>query len=287
VTDDEQTLANLAQGGIPVRAQRRIHEATHGARPLFTSTLTPSESVVARQTGLTPISQVMGSSIYHVGFGLTGYGAGGESAILQRAFEHARSLALSRMQQEAALLGAHLVLDVKFHHRGFAWSGDLIEWCAVGTACRVQGMPPTQQPILTLLEPDELWKIHHAGYWPVGIAIGSSFWFEPHADCYGEGSFFSQELPAHTRAAQGARHNATERFRASAHHLGAHGVVGVRVQRTARDQEYESGGKHTAFRLNLVVMGTAVVRRGDAQVPTRPSLVVDLRDIPRSRFTHG
>ncbi len=263
-------------------AQRR------GARHVFTSTLTPSETVVARQTGLTAISQVMGSSIYHVGFGLMGYGTGGEVATLQHAYEHARSLALSRMQQEAAMVGAHIVLDVKFHHRGFEWSSDLIEWCAVGTAFRVEGMPPQPQPILTLLEPDELWKIHHAGYWPVGIAIGSSFWFEPHADCFGEGAYWSQELPTHTRAAQGARHNATERFRAFAHHLGAHGVVGVRVQRTARDREYESNGQHTAFHLNLVVMGTAVVRRQNAtSAPERPSLVVDLRDLPRSRFNHG
>lgn len=284
--DDAQSLEILKRGGIPLRAQRRIHELTHGPRPIFTSTLTPSETVVARQTGLTAISQVMGTSIYHVGMGLVA--VGGEAVTIQNAYEHARSLALSRMQQEAALLGAHLVLDVKFHHRGFEWAGDLIEWCAIGTAVRMDGVPPPQQPILTLLEPDELWKLHHAGYWPTGIAVGSSFWFEPHADCLGEGACWSQELPAHTRAAQGARHNATERFRASAHHLGGHGVVGVRVTRTARDREYESGGQHIAFHLNLVIMGTSVVRRADAPAaPSRPNLVVDLRDLPRTRFTHG
>lgn len=287
-TEDEQSQELLKRGGIPLRAQRRIHELTHGERPIFTSTLTASEGVVARQTGLTPISQVMGSSIYHVGLGLTGYGTGGELAVLQHAYEHARSLALSRMQQEAALLGAHLVLDVKFHGRGFEWSSDLIEFNAVGTAVRIAGVPPTQQPVLTLLEPDELWKLHHAGYWPVGIAIGNSFWYEPHADCWGEGSYYSQELPAHTRAAQGARHQATERFRAFAHHLNAHGVVGVRVNRHGHDREYEvNDSKHVSFRLDLVVMGTAVVRRGEAAPPPRPNLVVDLRDLPRTRFTHG
>ncbi len=286
--DDARSLEQLKQGGIPLRAQQRIHELTHGARPIFTSTFTPSESVVTRQTGLTPISQVMGSSIYHVGLGIMGMGAGGESRILQHAYEHARSLALSRKQQEAALLGAHLVLDVKFEGRGFEWSSDLIEFTAVGTAVRVAGMPPTNQPILTLLEPDELWKLHHAGYWPVGIAIGSSFWFEPHADCFGEGSWYSQELPTHTRASLGARHNATERFRAFVHHLGAEGVVGVRVHRNARDHEYEvNDASHVSFRLDLVMMGTAVVRRGQAAPPPRPGLVVDLRDLPKTRFTHG
>jgi uncharacterized protein YbjQ (UPF0145 family) len=286
--DDARSQAELARGGIPLRAQRRIHEVAHGQNPLFTSTLTPSESVVARQTGLTAISQVMGSSIYHVGLGLMGMGTGGESRILQHAYEHARSLALSRMQQEAALLGAHLVLDVKFEGRGFEWASDLIEFTAIGTAFRVAGMPPVQQPVLALLEPDELWKLHQAGYWPSGIAIGSSFWFEPHADCFGEGSYFSQELPTHTRASLGARHNATERFRAFVHHFNADGVVGVRVNRRGEDLEYETNDtSHVSFRLDLVVMGTAVVRRGQAAPPPRPGLVVDLRDLPQTRFTHG
>jgi uncharacterized protein YbjQ (UPF0145 family) len=275
----------MTQNLLPQIAQQRIADLSQ--RKLFTSTLTPSETVVARQTGLTAISQVMGSSIYHVGLGLMGMGAGGESAILQHAYESARSNALARMQQEAALLGANIVLDVKFQGRGFEWSSDLIEFTAVGTAFRVEGMQPSQQPILTLLEPDELWKLHHAGYWPTGIAIGSSFWFEPHADCWGEGSWYSQELPMHTRASMLARHNATERFRAFARHLGAQGVVGVRVHRKGYDSEYEQNGNHVSFRLDLVVMGTAVVRRGNADPPPRPGLVVDVRDLPRTRFSHG
>src|SRR5882724_9029233 len=93
---------------LPQLARQRI--ADLGQRKLFTSTLTPSETVVARQTGLTAISQVMGSSIYHVGLGMMGMGAGGESRILQHAYESARSNALARMQQEAALLGANIVL---------------------------------------------------------------------------------------------------------------------------------------------------------------------------------
>ena len=81
---------------------------------------------------------------------------------------------------------------------------------------------------------------------------------------------------------------ATERFRAFAHHLGAQGVVGVRVHRKGYDREYESGDvKHVSFRLDLVVMGTAVVRRGNADPPPRPNLVVDLRDLPKTRFSHG
>src|SRR5207245_2755586 len=105
------------------------------------------------------------------------------------------------------------------------------------------------------------------------------FWYEPHADCTSEGSWWSQELPIHTRAAMTSRHYAVQRFHAFAQRLGADGVVGVRVDRKSRDREYEiNDSSHTALHLDLVVMGTAVVRRDVVSAPPpRPKLVVDLR----------
>ena len=286
--EDAQSLALLAQGRIPLRAQRRIHEVTHGQRPVFTSTLTPSETVVARQTGLTAISQVMGSSIYHVGVRVRrvrrrrarGAAARLRARAVARALAHAAGGGAPRREPRAR----------REVPQAAASSGRTTSSSSTqsGRRCACKGCNRLPQPILTLLEPDELWKLHHAGYWPAGIAIGNSFWYEPHADCFGEGSWYSQELPTHTRAAQGARHNATERFRAFAHHLNAHGVVGVRVHRRGHDREYEvNDSRHVSFRLDLVVMGTAVVRRGEAAPPPRPGLVIDLRDLPRTRFTHG
>ncbi len=278
----------LAQGGLPLRAQRRIHELNAGGRAVFTSTLSTSETVVARATGLSPISQVMGSSVFHVGFrGFTTW-TGGELVPLTRAYDRARALALSRMQQEAQLLGAHLVIDTRFLGRGYDWGQDLIEFTAVGTAVRLDGQPPPPLPALTLLTADELYKLHRAGYWPVAIAMGNCFFYARHADCVSEGTYFSSELPVHTQASQVGRDLAVSRFRAFAAHFGAHGVVGVTIQRDARDHEYESGGRsHTAFSLDLVMMGTAVVRRGQAEAPPRPPLVVDLRDSPTRYGKHG
>jgi uncharacterized protein YbjQ (UPF0145 family) len=142
--------------------------------------------------------------------------------------------------------------------------------------------------VLTLLKADELYKLHHAGYWPVGIAIGNCFFYARHADCVGEGSWFSQELPVHTQASQTARDLAVQRFRAFAAHFHAHGVVGVKVHRHARDHEWESdGSSHTSFSLDLLVTGTAVVKRGNAEPPKRPRLVVDVRDRPNRYGKHG
>jgi uncharacterized protein YbjQ (UPF0145 family) len=278
----------LSQGGLPLRAQRRIHELNASGRPVFTSTLSTSETVVARATGLSPISQVMGSSIFHVGFrGYTSW-TGGELTALTLAYDRARALALSRMQAEAHQLGAHLVIDTRFLGKGYDWGEDLIEFTAVGTAVRLDGQPPPPLPALTLLKADELYKLHKAGYWPVAIAMGNCFFYARHADCVSEGSYFSSELPVHTQASQLARDLAVQRFRAFAAHFGANGVVGVKIERHARDHEYESGGsRHTAFSLDLVMMGTAVVRRGQPEPPPRPPVVVDLRDSPSRFGKHG
>lgn len=279
--DEAQSLASLKHGGLPLRAQRRIREM-QTAHPITTSTLTPSESVVARLTGLEPISQVMGSSVYHVGYkGYASSWSAGELTPLTTAYEQARSLALSRMQQEAAMLRAHVVIDVRFLSRGYDWAEDLLEFTAVGTAVRIRGVTPAQPepPVLTLLTADELWKLHQAGYWPVAIAMGNSFYYAPHCDCVSDGAFWSSELPAHSHASATARDHALSRFRAFAAHFRADGVVGVRVERDACDEEWESNDrKHTSFSIDLVVMGTAVVRHGIRTTPPRPRLIVDLND---------
>jgi len=293
--DEAKSKATVEAGGLPIRAQRRIYELQTSKNPIFTSTLSPSETVVARATGVEAMSQVMGSSVYHVGFGNFGQWQGGELGPLTQAYEQARSRALSRMQQEAMMLRAHAVVDVKFIGRGFEWGADLVEFNAVGTAVRIQGLPVPQYPALTLLKADELYKLHNAGYWPVAIAIGNCFWYEPHCDCPCDGSFYSRELPGHTQVSQNARDVSVQRFRAFAHHFKADGVVGVTVERKGKNREYETGTEHnkkhhTAFNMELVVLGTAVVRRADAgpeAKPARPDLVVDLRDLEARNAKHG
>jgi uncharacterized protein YbjQ (UPF0145 family) len=280
--DEAASKAHVEAGGLPLRAQRRIQELTTAGRPIFTSTLSPAETVVARATGLEPISQVMGSSIYHVGFPFSPYiTAVGELQYITHAYEQARSRALARMEQEAALLGAHVVVDVRFEGRGYAWAHDLIEFTAVGTAVRLHGQPPAARPALTLLQPDELSKLCHAGYWPLGIAMGNCFFYLPHADCRSENRVVSAELPQHTAASAQARDIAVARFQSQVQALSAHGVVGVKVSRKAQDHEYEINDRaHTGFRVEIVALGTAVVKRAQAAAPPRPLLVMDLRDKP-------
>lgn len=281
--DENLSRQHVEAGGLPLRAQRRLAEERAQGSPIFTSTLDPSETVVAAQAGFEPISQVMGSSMYHVGFNnYIGYN-GGELTALTRAYEEARSRALSRMRAEAQMLGAHVVVDTRFEGRGYDWAGDMVEITAIGTAVRIRGQPAPAEPALTLLQVDELSKLHHAGYAPVAIAMGNCFWYDPHCDCMTEGTYFSSELPGHTYVSITARRLAVERFRAFASHFKADGVVGVRVRRQSREHE-DSG--HIRFHMEVLLTGTAVVRRGDAAPPPRPRLVVDVADRPRKHGSH-
>jgi uncharacterized protein YbjQ (UPF0145 family) len=284
--DEALSRQHVEAGGLPLRAQRRLQEMGMQGHSVFTSTLSPSEGVMASKLGVQAISQVMGSSMYHVGFGsLFTSWRGGELTQLTHAYEQARSRALGRMREEARLLGAHAVVDVRFEGRGLAFGEDLIEFTAIGTAVRLAGAATPAEPALTLLSVDELWKLHLAGYWPVAIAMGNCFWLEPHADCQSESSIWSAELPRHTWVALQTRHLAVERFRAFARHFNAHGVVGVRMHRKGHDREPSEG--HTSFELEVMLSGTAVVRRGDAKAPPMPRLVVDVADHPRRFGGHG
>src|SRR5262245_42060319 len=103
---EEASLEQVRQGGLPRSAEQRIAEARAAAGGFFTSTLTIPETLVARAAGYEPISQVMGVSIYHVGWSGVAWGMqSGENAVLTHAHYDARARALSRMHQEAQALG--------------------------------------------------------------------------------------------------------------------------------------------------------------------------------------
>ena len=113
------SLAALESGGLPLRAQQRLAEIAGGA--FFTSDLSVSEFALLHSLGLRPLGQVMGSSIYHVGWQQSpgmwgGWQPGGvsqELTVLSEAWNAARERAFGRLQQEAKALGAHTVVDRK------------------------------------------------------------------------------------------------------------------------------------------------------------------------------
>lgn len=119
--EQEQSLARIEQGGIPLSAERRLHELSERGGS-FTSDLSVNGFALCHQLGLKPLSQVMGSSIYQMGYqgGAWGQGEWGgmgqtymvELDTLSRALNEVRSRALGRMAEEAMHVGADAVVEV-------------------------------------------------------------------------------------------------------------------------------------------------------------------------------
>ena len=109
------TRKALERGGIPPEARHRLEAQRLGGDRFFTSDLTCNEYLLTR-TDYEPIGLVMGTAFYKVSF--WGYFNNyqtftGELSALSQAQLAARELAVSRLQQEAALLGAAGVISVR------------------------------------------------------------------------------------------------------------------------------------------------------------------------------
>src|SRR3954462_15387802 len=135
----EQDIERVAGGGIPLAAEEPIRELAGGGTA-FTSALSVGDFALAVQDKVRPICQVMGSSVYKVGWqnypwsGSWGDGSVSELSALTDAWNHARQLALGRLEQEAQLAGCHAVVDVTFAGNRHDFLNDEIEIVVNGTA---------------------------------------------------------------------------------------------------------------------------------------------------------
>src|SRR5690348_3753691 len=94
----EASQQSLAQGGLPLNAIDRLREqAGRQNTPghIFTGDLSVNELMLIRQAGYEPLGQVMGSSIYHIGWQWTPMwtGSSTELTVLTQSFYNARHLA--------------------------------------------------------------------------------------------------------------------------------------------------------------------------------------------------
>src|ERR1043165_6893803 len=101
-----ESVQSLEAGRLPLNAVDRLKDqAARQGTPghIFTSDLSVNELALTDQVGLHPLGQVMGSSVYHVGWQWMPRTAwdSGELEMLTQAFYEARHLALGRLQKEA------------------------------------------------------------------------------------------------------------------------------------------------------------------------------------------
>ncbi len=267
---------------LPVHARERL--ARMKAKQFFTSDLSVSEFLLVKQAGYEPLGMVMGSSIYHIrpvfpGFGQIGT-QGSEVEPLGNALAHSRALAMTRLEEEAAALGADGVVGVHLDVNLHAWGDHVAEFVAVGTAVRradgrafrnARGLPFTSD-----LSGQDFWTLLRAGYHPVGFVMGNCVYYVPRgAVGWRADATQSFEFPEYTHALYDARELATERLQNEAEELDADGIVGVQIE--MKQHSWGGVSPDGSFRgelIEFVVVGTAVVAIPGAPAPPTPTLVI-------------
>lgn len=177
--DIRESLRRVAAGGIPLRAEERLEEERGAHARLFTSDLSVPEYLLARDVNCHPISQVMGSSIFHVGQIPDYKGKTSEITVISEAHRESRRRALARLYQEARLVGADAVVGVHLRDRmitmgargkGGDDGGEILEFTVVGTAVRAPWITHApHDPIITDLSGQDLWALGQEGFEPCGF----------------------------------------------------------------------------------------------------------------------
>src|SRR3954452_13246139 len=181
--DDAAAQADIARveaGGIPLAAEQRVLELAGGVTA-FTSALSIADFALSRLDQVRPICQVMGSSVYKVGWqrfpwnSNWGQGSLTELRPLTDAWNHARALALGPLEQEAKLAGSHAVVDVAFDANRHDFLDDEIEIVVNGTAVHLP--EGGEAPVLTDLSLPDYTLLRRGGYRPVGVVASTSVFY--------------------------------------------------------------------------------------------------------------
>jgi uncharacterized protein YbjQ (UPF0145 family) len=259
---------------------RRLAEMRPGQKTsLFTSDLSVNEFLLVREAGFRPLSLVLGSSIYHVGFQMGRWSKNQELETLTQAMYHARELAMSRMEAEADVLGADGIVGVRLDIEFKEFGNDLAEFIAVGTAVKGDAAPATGEwrnntgkPFTSDLSGQDFWTLLESGYAPLGMVMGSCVYHIAHQGMFKALGNVGQnvEIPQYTEALYDARELAMSRMQAEAEALGAEGVVGVQLLALP----HRWGGHTTEF----FAIGTAVRPLREDHEIGKPQLTLPLTD---------
>jgi uncharacterized protein YbjQ (UPF0145 family) len=277
----------IEAGGIPLAAAERLGALAQpgGVPGPFGSDLSVDEFAMLARLGITPVTLVMGSSIYHTGWQSGYMFPVGEVTVLSTAYNESRRLALGRLLEETRTAGADAVVGVRITQGRHDWAPGAVEFIAVGTAVRLpeplRGVA-AREPVLCDLSGQEFWKLCAAGFRPVGIAAHTSVHYVPAtwqtqmvqgASVFGGGaSWTNQELGEFTQGVYAARETAMRYLTAQAASYGGDGIVGVKIDQSSRTFRTRRGGfEHEDLIVTFHVMGT-VVREAPATDELPPAL---------------
>ena len=284
---EAESLKRIEEGHIPLAAAERLRERAlareGGEASLFSSDLEVNEWSALARLGVAPITQVMGSSIFKVGWQPTYYNARTEVRVLSDAYNECRRLALNRLLEEAQECRADAVLGVRIDQGAHDWAPGAMEFIAIGTAVRLPEAlrHPQGGALLSDLSGQEYVQLCQAGLRPVGIAAHTSVHYVPASGQTqmaqssmggmfgGVGSWANQELVDFSQGVYEAREKAMAFVDAQARQLGGTGLIGVQVGQHARTHEVRRGMIDSKdLEITFHVMGTVI--REDPAIASQP-----------------
>jgi uncharacterized protein YbjQ (UPF0145 family) len=222
-----------------------------------------------------PLGLVLGSSIFHVGFQIGNYFQNQELGYLSQAMYQARELAMSRMEEEAAVLGADGIVGVRLEVGGYIWAPNALEFTAIGTAVKAPAgasyRTVRDKPFTCDLSVQDFYKLHQAGYVPAELVLGSCVYHIAHQGFMQSIRTLGNniELQNYTEALYDARELAMSRMQAEAEAHGATGIVGMNI--VEKNHVWEP---HV---IEFLAIGTSIVRRGEKTKVT-PQFQIGLND---------
>ncbi len=256
-------LASLRRGTVPDGMRTRLEDAAAGRTP-WTATLTAAELRIARHHGLRPIAAVSATCWLHYGWSWTlGHAEGWQTA-------------LRRLGAEARACGANAVLDVKMRTIAME-AGDSMDYTLLGTAVRIEGLPPSEHPVIATVPALEFVSLLAADVVPTGIAIGAHYeWLQ---DWRGNAAnpqvWFNAEATQLSGLWERVRRRAHADLRESARGQGNGVLAHLHFSQMFEAERSENLKEYLA---RHIVVATTVDMRPRASVPQEIGAVVDLRD---------
>jgi uncharacterized protein YbjQ (UPF0145 family) len=282
-----QDVARIEAGGIPMTAEQRLRELAGGTTG-FTSGLSVGDFALTDLEAIRPVCQVMGTSVYKVGWQSLPWSGGWGSANLVElrqltdAWNDARGRALSRLAQEARHAGCHAVVDVTFEGHRHDFLSDEIEIVVNGTAVHLPEGASAQRPILTDLSLPDYVLLRRAGYAPVGVVASTSVfyivpsWRTQRLTTGWQRFQGNQELVDFTQGVYEAREGALARATEQARALGAGGLIGMSVDHDVEIREVERNNtKREDLIVTFHVLATAIAPHREHR-PLQPQTIVRL-----------
>lgn len=251
----------LRTGQVPAATRERLEGARTGRLP-WLATLTPAELRIVRSHGLKPIAAISATCWLHYGWSWTeGHAQGWEKA-------------LERLREEARAAGANAVLDVKMRTVALSIENSM-DFTLVGTAVYLDGLPPSDDPIVATVPAIEFVKLLESDVVPSGIAIGAQYdWLTDWRGSTNQSWQGNTESRALSRFWETIRQRAHAELRRSAKPQGNGVLAHINFSQMF---EFEGGeNKPKRYLGRHIVIATTVDARRSVPFPHEIQMAVDM-----------